>query len=184
MMTVHFVYFYILSIFFSASYHQEYLYISKEGQASFKSIAPLELISAESKELAGVIDPIKYTFAFTIPLNSFEGFNSALQKEHFRENYLETHKFPDATFKGKVIERIDWNNKSDHKVRAKGIFNIHGIEHERIIKCDLQVLTNKLMVTSKFSILLQDHGIQVPRVVNQKIAEEIFVEMSAEFIKR
>ncbi len=160
------------------------VYINQGGEARFKSNAPLELIQAESKELAGVIDPKKYTFAFTIPINSFDGFNSALQKEHFRENYLETHKFPNATFKGKIIETIDWNKRDIYTIRAKGNFNIHGINHERIIKCSLNVLDNSLMVNSSFEILLKDHEIQVPRVVNQKIAEAIMVEISAEFTKR
>ncbi len=162
----------------------EPLFISKAGEVDFKSNAPLELIQASSKELAGVIDPVKYTFAFTIPINSFDGFNSALQKEHFRENYLETHKYPNATFKGKIIETIDWSTNKKYKVRAKGIFNIHGIENERIIKCDLIVNDNSLQVNSSFFIQLKDHEIQVPRVVNQKIAESIMVEISAEFIKR
>ena len=163
---------------------QDAIYITKSGKVNFKSDAPLELIIGFSNNLAGVIDAGKHTFAFTIPINSFDGFNSALQKEHFRENYLETHKYPDATFQGKMIELIDLDQKGEYLVRAKGNLDVHGIAHERIIKCKLNVNEKSIDVSTRFSIFLQDHNIQIPKVVYQKIAEEIEVEVKAEFIKR
>jgi hypothetical protein len=41
-------------------------------------------------------------------MQTFEGFNSALQREHFNENYIESNRFPDASFNGKIIEDIDF----------------------------------------------------------------------------
>jgi hypothetical protein len=176
--------FFSLFSFFNLNQDIEGVYIVQDSQISFKSDAPLELIQAESKELAGIINTEKYTFAFTIPMNSFDGFNSALQKEHFRENYLETHKFPSATFKGKMIELINFNKEGVYEVRAKGILNIHGVEQERIIKSTVTVGGNKITVVSNFEVMLEDHNIQIPKVVHQKIAEEIFLELNAEFTKR
>ncbi len=43
-----------------------------------------------------------------LKVNSFKGFNSALQKEHFNENYMESENFPYASFEGKIIEDIDY----------------------------------------------------------------------------
>ncbi len=65
------------------------IFLIETGKISFKSEAPLELIQAVSNDLAGAINPANHTFAFTIPMNTFDGFNSALQKEHFRENERE-----------------------------------------------------------------------------------------------
>ncbi|MDN5214342.1 YceI family protein [Fulvivirgaceae bacterium BMA12] len=160
------------------------IYMTKSGNASFKSEAPLELIIGFSNSLAGVINADKHTFAFTIPINSFDGFNSALQKEHFRENYMETHKYPNATFHGKMIEIIDLEKKGDYQVRAKGNLEIHGIVQERIIKCQLAINGQGIKVSTQFEVFLQDHDIQVPKVVYQKIAEEIIVSVDAEFVKR
>ena len=163
---------------------QDTIYITKSGKVNFKSNAPLELIIGFSGNLAGIINADKHTFAFTIPINSFDGFNSALQKEHFRENYLETHKYPDATFQGKIIEIIDLKQKGSYRVRAKGNLEIHGVVQERIIKCDLVVNNKSIGISTRFSVFLQDHDIQIPKVVYQKIAEEIMVEVEAEFVKR
>lgn len=154
-----------------------------EGSVYFKSDAPLELIEAESGEIKGIIDVDKRTFAFTIPMNSFKGFNSALQREHFNENYLESVKFPNATFSGKIIEQTDLTKDGEYIVRAKGKLSIHGIEQERIIKSTVVVSDGKMKVTSRFTVLLKEHEIDIPRIVFQKIAEEIEVKITATLIK-
>ena len=50
-----------------------------------------------------------------------------MQKEHFNENYLESDKYPDATFAGKIIEDVDFTKNNTITVRAKGILTIHGV---------------------------------------------------------
>lgn len=79
------------------------VYKVSKGSIQFRSDAPLELIKASSDELAGLFDTDKKMFAFRIKVNTFKGFNGLLQKEHFNENYMETAKFPYASFEGKVI---------------------------------------------------------------------------------
>lgn len=152
--------------------------ISK-GSVYFKSEAPLELIEARSKELRGLIDFEKETFAFSVKLASFEGFNSALQKEHFNENYMESTKFPTATFSGKIIDTPDISKDGEYTVRAKGKLVVHGIEQERIIRSTVQVKGNTVAIKSAFTVVLQEHNITIPKVVHQKIAEEIHVEIDA-----
>src|SRR5205809_7976282 len=83
------------------------IYNLTKGTIAFRSEAPLEVIKASSNELRGIIETQKKQFAFSIKLKSFKGFNSGLQKEHFNENYLESDKYPDATFVGKIIEDVD-----------------------------------------------------------------------------
>jgi polyisoprenoid-binding protein YceI len=158
------------------------VYLTRTGTASFVSNAPLEIIKAESAEVAGAIDLADQTFVFTIDNRSFKGFNSSLQQEHFYENYMETQLYPSSSFKGKIIEKIDLNSPDVQVVRAKGILNIHGIEQERIIKGTIQVTGGKLLVKADFSIMLEDHQIKVPRVVYQKIAEAVDVSISAQLI--
>jgi len=159
------------------------VYKTKNGTASFVSNAPLEIIRAESAEVQGAIDPGKKTFAFSIDNKSFKGFNSPLQQEHFYENYLEVQSFPASTFKGKIIEDIDLNSSLEQTVRAKGMLNIHGVEQERIIKGTIRVVDGKISLKADFSVMLEDHQIRIPRVVNQKIAESIDVSVTAELVK-
>lgn len=158
-------------------------YKCQDGSILFESSAPLEKISAKSTELRGILDPAKMTFAWVVKINSFEGFNNPLQKEHFRENYMETTKFPTAFFQGKIIEDVDFSKSQKLTIRAKGKLNIHGVEKERIIKVNIEIQENTIVVKGSFTVPLSDHAINIPKIVNQKIAEEVEVTVSAKLIK-
>jgi hypothetical protein len=159
------------------------VYLTRSGAASFTSNAPLEIIKAQTSEMHGAIDLDKRTFAFTIDNKSFQGFNSALQQEHFYENYMEIQSNPISIFEGKLIEEIDLTSTVEQTVRAKGMLGIHGVSQERIIRGSVRVVNDKIQVKADFTVLLEDHQIKVPKVVNQKIAESIEVSISAELVK-
>lgn len=168
----------------SFSVQEETIFMANSGSIHFKSDAPLELIEASSDKLKGAIDVLKKTFAFSMEMSSFEGFNSPLQRIHFNENYLESKVFPKATFTGKIIENVDLLEPGEYTLRAKGKLTIHGVTQERIIKSKIKVEGEKLYVQSSFRVLLKEHDIDIPKIVFQKIAEEIQVDIKAEFSKR
>ena len=159
----------------------EHLFLISKGSVEFVSEAPLELIKAKSDKLKGVISSKNNTFAFTVPINSFIGFNSQLQEEHFHENYLETTHFPSAIYKGKIIELIDFNVNGNYDVRSKGNFELHGVSTEQIIRCAIQIVDGELRVKSNFEIELEDYDIKIPKIVNQKIASVINISVDATF---
>ena len=156
------------------------VYMTYNGIASFTSNAPLELITASSDQMHGALDLNDQSFIFTIENKTFKGFNSSLQQEHFYENYMEVQKYPNSTFKGRIIEAFDPSSTGEQTLRAKGILYIHGIEKERIIKGTLKRSGDKLILHAGFTVPLEDHNIRIPRVVYQKIAEVIDVSISAE----
>lgn len=151
-----------------------------KGKVDFRSDAPLELITASSGDLRGKVDVVKRQFAFSVKMNSFMGFNSPLQREHFNENYVESDVFPDAVFVGKIIEEVDLTLDGTYEVRAKGKFTVHGVAQERIIKSTVTVKKGMMVIQSAFTVLLADHNIPVPKVVHEKLASEIKVEVNAE----
>lgn len=167
----------------SGSRAQQVFYTEK-GQVEFVSDAPLELIRASSKSLKGALDLEKRTFAFSINNNSFMGFNSPLQQEHFYENYIESHKYPVSVFQGKIIEDHDFSKNGTYQLRAKGDFEIHGIKQERIIKATMTRKGDQLEIKAEFRLPLEDHDIKIPRIVYQKIAEVIDVNIQAVLQKR
>lgn len=155
------------------------IYLTNNGNISFSSDASEELIRASSKNLRGVLDPANRTFVFKVLIRTFEGFNSPLQQEHFNEKYLESEIYPEATFQGKIIEELDLSIDGRYDLRAKGQLTIHGVKMERIIRCIAIVKDKKIKISSEFTILLSEHDIKVPKVVHEKIASEIKVEVNA-----
>ena len=155
------------------------VFLVSKSTISFTSDAPLELIEAESSKMQGALKISNRSFAFRSPMSTFEGFNSSLQKVHFNSNYLETSKYPNTIFEGKIIEEVDFSKPGTYNVRGKGRLTCHGVVQERIIKCKLTVASNTIKINSEFTVLLEDHNIKIPSVVNQKIAEEILVSFTA-----
>lgn len=151
---------------------------SESGKVAFVSEAPLETIKASSTELKGVIDVNSKKFAFQLAVNSFEGFNSPLQRIHFLENYIEAYANPVASFEGKIVDPVDFEKPGTYQVRTKGSMRIKGIEVERIIPCEVIVAGNEVSISSSFDIELDDYNIRIPRIVNQKISETIAVDVS------
>lgn len=168
----------LLFLFASGSLFPQ-VFLCHDGNTRFTSEAPLELIKASSDKTSGALDTKTKNVAWSVDVDTFEGFNSALQKEHFQENYMETEKYRNATFKGKIIEDVDLTKPGTYTVRAKGTFNIHGTEKEKIVKVQITVSNKQVTVESKFEVPLEDHNIKIPKVVNQKIASVIMVEVKA-----
>lgn len=149
------------------------------GVAAFKSTAPLELIQASSSKVSCSLRPADRGFAFLCPIQSFQGFNSGLQRQHFNDNYMQSAKYPNGTFSGKIIEEVDLTKPGTYNVRAKGILDIHGVKQERIIRATVVVAPGNVRVVARFTVPLKDHKITIPTIVSQKIAEVIDVSFEA-----
>lgn len=172
----------LLLVFFCCFVGKVYAqrYFVTRSNVLFVSDAPLERIEATSSALKGVVDFSARTFAFSIPVRSFRGFNSVLQEEHFHENYVESEKYPVSTFTGKIIDEFNPDVPGKYSVRTKGNFTIRGVTKEKILKGVIEVKENLLILNVDFMILLDDYSIRIPRVVYQKIAPEIQVKLNAE----
>ncbi len=157
----------------------ERYYATSSGKASFTSDAPLELISASTEQMTGLIDPLRRTFAFNIPIKSFDGFNCSLQRDHFNEKFMESDKYPDATFTGKLPFDFEELKKGMQTINVFGVLKIHGVQKERTIKVNVFVADQMLILDSKFSVPLEDHYIEVPSILGAKIATEIKIEVKA-----
>jgi hypothetical protein len=155
-------------------------FLADSGRIHFVSEAPLELIEAETNRFKLIVDTAQAAFAVTMQIEDFKGFNSALQQEHFYENYMETGLFPKATFVGKILSPIQKGSEA-FNLQVKGKLNIHGIEKNRIIEVECRWLENgHLLAQAEFIVPLEDHNIEIPRIVYRKIAEEIQISVSAE----
>ena len=160
------------------------LFSTGSGTITFTSDAPLELIQASSNKLNGWLNPDSKQFSFTIDIKTFKGFRIFMQQKHFNENYLESDKYPQASFEGKIIEDVDLHHDGLYSIRAKGNLSIHGVIQERIIKCNL-IIKNKLVsIKANFIVLLANHNISIPKILDQKLASNIKVEVKTDLIEK
>ncbi len=181
---------YILAVFvlslisFNRSFAQNRCLID-HGMIEFKSEAPLELIKASTSQFIGILDLERNAFAVSVPIFSFKGFNSALQREHFNENYMESEKYPKGVFKGLILdEDIDLSKNGYYSVSTMGELIIHGVEKKRKIPCEIKVEDGMITINSKFDVFLDDHKIKIPMIVSKKLSEVIHVNIEATFVRK
>lgn len=153
------------------------IYIFESGNISFFSEAPLENIEAKTDYFAAALSPENRKFAYSVQISSFK-FDKSRMEEHFNENYMESDKFPKATFTGEIVEAVDLFQDGDYEVTAQGKLNIHGVEQPRSLPVSIKVKNGKISFSSHFQVKLVDHNIEVPTIVVAKIAEVIEVKVS------
>lgn len=150
------------------------------GKASFFSSAPLENIEAHTEKVVSVINPTAKTVAFKVFINTFE-FPNKLMQEHFNEKYMESDKFPMATYAAKINEDIDLTKDGVYKVTTTGKLTMHGVTKDRTIPGVITVKNGKINITSEFKVALKDHNITIPELVFNNIAEVIDVKVNIDF---
>jgi YceI-like domain len=171
----------LLGVLFSVTTAQV-KYQLASSDISFFSKAPLEDIEAHNKEAKGIIDWTSRNFTFRIPIKSFV-FKKSLMQEHFNENYMESTKFPNATFKGIIEGDFDLTKNGTYSVTASGELDIHGVKQSRKIVATIEVKDKGIKINCKFSVKVADHKIEIPTLVFNKIAEEVEVTVQSELIK-
>src|SRR5256885_15495964 len=99
----------VLILFTSLSIHlgAQGIYKSTDGEASFFSETAMENIEGHNKNISSFVNTGTKEVVFVIPVRNFK-FRKALMEEHFNEKYLESDKYPDATFQGKINEDVDF----------------------------------------------------------------------------
>ena len=92
---------------------------------------------------------------------------------------MESTAYPNGTFEGTIEEWNDALNDGQlHEVKAVGELTVHGVSIQRSIPSKIQWDGDSWQIQSKFSIATAAHDIPIPKMVRNKIAEEIAVEVN------
>ncbi len=152
--------------------------MAKTCVVSFFSASPLENIEAINKASKPLINKSTNDVQIKI-VNSAFIFEKALMQEHFNENYMESEKFPNTIFKGKINEKIDWAKDGDHKVTVSGKMSMHGVDKDITMDGSINIKGEEVRISTKFKIHIADYGIKVPSLYIQNIAEDVDVKIEA-----
>lgn len=151
-------------------------YFTRTGKIDFTSKAPLEDIVGKNKTVTAVLDAKSGALQFSVQMKSFE-FEKSLMQQHFNENYVESDKYPDATFRGTVVNNsaVNYSKEGSYKVTVKGKLTIHNVTRDVEIPATIKVDGEKLKAESTFNVLLSDYKISIPSAVKEKVSNSIKV---------
>ena len=170
----------ILLTWLSVSRVGQDLYVCKNASITLFSSAPIEDIKAVSGSAVSVYNRSTGELEFSVPIRSFK-FEKSLMQEHFNSEYMESDKFPKASFKGKINEPVDATKDGSYPVTATGDLTVHGVTQKRTISGKINVKGGVVSMTSEFMVKCADHHINIPTLVFHHIAESIQVDVSATY---
>jgi archaellin len=156
------------------------IYACKNARITLYSSAPIEDIRAVSSTGISVYNSVSGELSFSVHVRSFQ-FDKSLMQEHFNSDYMESDKYPRATFKGKVQEQIDLNKDGVYPVKVSGELTVHGITQARTIQGTITVKNGMPGMISEFMVKCVDHHIDIPQIVFHHIAESIKINVAATY---
>ncbi len=129
--------------------------------------------AADSKEATAVLKVETSEVALLVPMKTFH-FNNALLEEHFNENYLESNKFPNATYKGKLIGFTKDMLAKDgvYNISSEGQVSLHGVTKNFSAPVKLEVKGKTATFYCVFRIKAEDYNINIPGLVKPKLSDE------------
>ncbi|MFH2141679.1 MAG: YceI family protein [Bacteroidota bacterium] len=165
----------IFSLLFAYSQQK---YYCKNAYIGFISETPFITLKAQNKTVVTFINMNSGEVVFGVVMRGFK-FKQALAEEHFYENYAETDIFPQAKFKGKILDfsKIVLIDKNEYEVEVEGELTIHGVTQSIKEKGNLIIKKNKIFAKSTFILHPEDYEIKIPTIVRDKIASEIIVRI-------
>jgi len=138
--------------------------------------------AAESKEGTAVLKVETNDVALLVPMKTFH-FNNALLEEHFNENYLHTDKFPNATFKGKLIgfSKDQLTKDGVYTLSSEGQVTLHGVTKNFKAPVKLEVKGKTATFNCSFKIKAEEYSIDIPAIVKPKLSDETPIEANIKF---
>lgn len=151
--------------------------LTKTGSITFEASVPsFEEVKGKNDAVTCVLNTTNGDIAALALMKGFR-FRVALMEEHFNENYMESSKYPKATFKGK-IEGFDASKLTStvKDYTIKGKLELHGKSKDIVTIGKIKKNGNDIEIKTSFSVNVSDFNIEIPSVVSKKIAKKVNID--------
>ena len=105
-------------------------------------------------------------------------------QEHFNENYVESDKYPKATFSGSYTEEVPFDKDGTYNITVKGKLTIHGVTKVIEQPATLTIKGGIITGITSFKVNPTDYNIEIPFIVRNKIEKENTVKIKVEWTKK
>jgi len=169
----------LLIVFFGlifTSFAQKH--ITKSGTIEIFSETPVFTIEAINKKVASILNVETGEVVVSTLVRSFK-FHEALVEEHFNENYMESHKFSKAIFKGKIsnYQSIDFTKDGDYDAVIEGKLTLHGETNYIKEKVVISIQNGFISAKTEFSVSLEAFKIKVEKAYKDSIKDDILLKI-------
>ena len=141
------------------------------------------LAVAENKTAVASLNPKTGEVAFETVVKNF-AFSNPKMQEHFNSaGWMDSDKFPAASFKGKItnLSAVKFNSDGTYTTSVTGDLTIRGVSKPVIATATVVVSGKTVTTTSAFEIKVADYGVNGPAIGAGKVATDPKITVSAEF---
>jgi polyisoprenoid-binding protein YceI len=144
---------------------------TKKGRIKFVSPTDAD-VSAINNEVSSKISATG-DIRFSLLFKGFQ-FKYAEMQTHFNEEYIETEKYPRASFTGTIqnIKSIDLTKEGKYTAKVVGTLTMHGVTKPVQTSATLIISKGKIAATATMSINMSDFKIDAS-AVTEKVDLEI-----------
>ena len=159
--------------------------ITKNGKITFFSKTSMENIEAVNNQVVSVLDTKTGALLFSVQVTGFL-FKKALMQEHFNEEYMESNKYPKATFKGTIadISKVNFAKDGNYAVRVTGSLIVHGLTNNVTVPGIISIVGGKVNAAATFKILVADYKIDIPKMVAGNISKSIEIKVDCNYLPK
>jgi hypothetical protein len=149
-------------------------YLTKEGVIDIYSETSLFVIEAKNQKVASILNTDNGEIVVSTLVRSFK-FKEALVEEHFNENYMESHLYPKAQFKGKIMNFSQINTSKDgsYTIQIEGDLTLHGETRPLKTSGKLTVKSGSIIASTEFLISLENYKVKIEEQYKDRISDEI-----------
>ncbi|MEZ7499920.1 YceI family protein [Flavobacterium sp. Arc3] len=151
---------------------------STKGIIIFEASVPFfEPVKAINKDVNLILNTKRGSISFVVYIDHFS-FERNLMQEHFNENYMESKRYPKATFKG-LIEKFDLKNIGSNakEYYIKGKITMHGKSKNIRVSAKIKKVAAGIELISNFTLNSDDYNIEIPYVIRSKISKKVNVRV-------
>lgn len=159
------------------------LYLTRTGKISFFSATPIEDIKADNNKVYSSLNTQTGLVQFLVPVKNFDFKRDAMQRHFNDEDYMHSDKYPNATFKGYLLnkETVDFSKNGKYSAIIEGELNMHGVTNVVKTAATFLVQNGQIEASTSFAVRLEDYKIKVPKIVIKKIAEVIQINVNCNY---
>jgi polyisoprenoid-binding protein YceI len=154
------------------------------GTIGFDATTSMDALPrAENKTVVAALDPKTGGIAFEAIIKSFSFVNPMMQGHFNSVNWLDSDKFPTATFKGKItnLAAVNFSKDGTYPAEVSGDLMIHGVTKPVTTKGSIVVTGKSIAATAAFTIKVEDYGITGKAIEAGKVSKEPKVSVAVTF---
>jgi polyisoprenoid-binding protein YceI len=161
-------------------------YLTRNGKITFHSSTPIEDIDAVNNEVVSTLNTATGQFDFRVAILGFR-FDAVDMQKHFNgETYMDSKKYPKASFTGKIadLSKVDFKKDGTYNVTVAGNLTIKNVTKPVSAAGTITVKGGKVAARSEFKIKRAEYNVTGEAIHEKKIGQVITISVDCTYDKR